>query len=199
MPNGYTSDIYDGNESFRNYAMNVAKAFGAYYHLRDESSDAPLSKLDSDSLHFYQKKLDDAQVAYDDFTALSLSEQKELWQEELVKIRKVNAESKVRNEELAARYSRMLGKVVAWNVPKELAGLKSTMRQYLIESMDFDCGTGPVYQMPEPTLDKWIDDKVRGLQRDIIYYTNSIEREKKRLAEQHAFHEALMDALKDMD
>lgn len=199
MPNGYTAEIYDGDESFRKYVIRVAKDFGAYYHQRDGRLDDELTKIDDSDILYYTRKIDEAQTTYDNFTALSEEAQKELWQEDLEKIRAANARSVVRNTELAERYGRMLGKVVGWNVPDELSNLKKTMQKHLIESMNFDCGTGPVYQLEEPTFDKWLNDKVESLTRDMSYYAKELERSKKQFAEQHAWHQMLMDALKDID
>lgn len=36
MPTGYTSSLYDGPQSFRDYALQCARAFGACVELRDE-------------------------------------------------------------------------------------------------------------------------------------------------------------------
>lgn len=199
MPNGYTAEIYDGDESFRKYVIRVAKSFGAYYHLREEGLDEPLSKIDDSDVLHYKQSLDNAQTKYDEFTALSEDEQKALWQEDLVRIREANHRAVVRDAELAERYGRMLGKVIVWNVPEELIELKKTMRKYLEESMDFDCGIGPVYQSDEPTFEKWLNDKVASFERDKSYYSERLEKTKKRLAEQHAWHEMLMKALEGIE
>ena len=41
MPTGYTAGILEG-ETFEQYALQCAKAFGALVMMRDEPSDAPI-------------------------------------------------------------------------------------------------------------------------------------------------------------
>lgn len=198
MPSGYTSEIYDGNESFKDFVTLCAKDFGAYYHLRDESRDTPLTKIDDWDVFHYQKSLDKAQTAYDEFTALSEDEQKALWQENLKEIREANEKADRQDTELAERYGKMLAKVIAWDVPAELKNLKDKMRSALEDSIRFDCG-GRGYRLPEPEFDKWRDDKVSSLERSIKYDVEHLELAKKRMAEQHAWHDMLMEVMTQFD
>lgn len=198
MPSGYTSEIYDGDESFKNFVTRCAKDFGAYYHLRDEGIGAPLSKIDDGDVQYYTKSLDKSQTKYDEFTALSEDEQRVKWQEAMEEIRKANEKGIKRDNELAERYGKMLAKVIAWNVPDELKNLKDKMRKALEDSIDFDCGHRG-YKIPEPGFEKWRDAQVDSLMRSIQYDQEHLELAKKRMAEQHAWHEMLMKAIEQFD
>jgi hypothetical protein len=198
MPSGYTSEIYDGDESFKNFVTRCAKDFGAYYHLRDEGIDAPLSKIDDWDVQYYTKSLDKSQTKYDEFTALSEDEQRVKWQEAMEQIRKANENGIKRDNELAERYGKMLAKVISWNVPDELKNLKDKMRKALEDSIDFDCGHRG-YRIPEPGFEKWRDAQVDSLMRSIQYDQEHLELAKKRMAQQHAWHEMLMKAIEQFD
>ncbi|UUG69481.1 hypothetical protein SEA_SHAM_180 [Streptomyces phage Sham] len=189
MASGYTSKLHDGEQEFSEFVLDCARAFGAYIHLRDEPN-AVLSKIEDDTPNRI-RALDRAQQAYDEFTALSEDEQKEMHKEYVLRTRKYNEDSAKNRTEVAERYGRMLGKVIAWNPPKELENLKDFMKEQLESSIEFDCKP---YEAKILEFDEWLDNHVSHLLRSIEYAEDDIEKEKKRVKEQHAWHEALLKA-----
>lgn len=191
MATGYTSKLHDGEQEFSEFVLDCARAFGAYLHLRDEPN-AVLSKIDDDTPRRL-RALDNAQEEYNEFTALSVDEQKALYKKYVADTTKYNEDSKKKRLEIAERYGKMLAKVIAWNPPKELENLKEFMKEQLESSIDFDCKP---FESRVLDFGEWLAFTVDSLLRSIEYREKDVEREKKRVAEQHAWHEALLKAAK---
>jgi hypothetical protein len=189
MTTGYTSKLYDGEQEFSDFVMGCARAFGAYFHLRDEPNGS-LSKIEDRTPEMI-RNLDRVQEKYDEFTALSVDEQKRLHQDYVESTQAYNRKTEKRKREVADRYGRMLAKVIAWNPPKELENLKEFMKEQLESSIAFDCKH---FESKVLGFDEWLDDHVAHLLRCIENAEDDIESEKKRVKEQHAWHEALLKA-----
>lgn len=193
MASGYTSELHDGDQSFEDFALGCARAFGAYIHLRDDANGTPLSKIE-DRTADYQRALDKAQTKYDDFTALTEDEQRKVYEKYVEEMIEYNMDGQAKRQAISARYGMMLGKVIAWSVPKEIEPLREFMQKQLIDSIEFDCRFPALAVLP---FEEWLDDHVSHLLRSLDNAYSRLEREKKRVAEQHAFHEALMKAIKE--
>lgn len=193
MATGYTHALNQGEQSFEDFVFGCAKAFGAYIHLRDEPSSAVLSKIEDDSAR-YELAIGTAQTHYDDFTALTEEEQREKYDKYVAEMTHWNEETKKSNRELSERYGRMLARVISWDAPKELSELQEFMKEQLESSIRFDCRGGN-YRIQE--FDEWLDTKVRCLERAISSATERFEREKARVAEQHAWHDTLFKAVRE--
>jgi len=189
MATGYTSKLHDGEQSFSDFVLDCARAFGAYVHLRDNLNTVTLQIEDRTST--YAGYVDKSQTAYDNFTALTEDEQRQQYNKYVADMTKYYSDQKVKDAELAKRYGEMLGRVIAWNVPKELNNLKEFMKEQLERSIEFDCKT---YNFNAPTFEEWLDDKVSYLERSLRNDVESLEKEKKRITEARAWHEALLKA-----
>lgn len=194
MASGYTHKLHEGEQEFSEFILDCARAFGAYIHLRDEPH-AVLSKI-NDCTADYQRRVDRASEEYVEFTALSEFEQRDIYDKEIAEIEKHEKESRENKKAVAERYGKMLGKVLAWQAPKELENLKEFMKEQLESSIEFDC---KVYKSRIREFGDWLDDKVSYLERSIERAEEQVREEKKRVKEQHAWHEALLKAAKEFD
>jgi monoamine oxidase len=196
MPTGYTADLKDGI-SFKTYALNCARAFGACVTLRDEpggGENIPDEFTPSD----YNAKA--AQKARDELAALLnlTPDQRErraakAW-DEAETSRLMRLEDKRKQREA---YEAMLAKVNAWTPPTpEHAGLHEFMRTQIEQSIDFDCG-GDYGKTPTPRLtgDQWSAQEAARLNRDIGYHEKEHAAECKRAADRTAWVRALRAAL----
>lgn len=196
MPTGYTADIKDGI-SFKTYATNCARAFGACVTLRDEpggGENIPEEFAPSD----YHSKA--AQKARDDLAALlaMTPEQRErraakAW-DDAETGRLMRLEEKCKQREA---YEAMLAKVNAWTPPTpEHAGLHEFMRTQIEQSIDFDCG-GEYGKTPTPRLsgEQWATQEAVRLNRDIAYHEKEHVGEVARAASRTAWVRALRAAL----
>lgn len=148
MPTGYTAKLYEGTEqSFSDFALGCARAFGALIHMRDDSSSAEISLREVGS--YYASYVEDLQAELDRLITLTPADW-EARQDEAIKLSIESNENYAKNRgEIKERYEAMLARVEAWDPPSEdHAGLKKFMTEQLRESIRFDCG-GMEWTVPE--------------------------------------------------
>lgn len=192
MSSFYTEGIAEGNDSFFDYATLCAREFGAYHHMRDDEDDVLLYPLPDDEIIRQKKRLEDAQDEYDEFTARSEDSQRAVYETEC---RKRNAEMQKENARrlvVLRRYSDMLGRVIAWDVPEKLSSLKGVMQKNIESSIQFDCS--PI-KTTHPDFSDWRDAKVKSLERSIHYSAEALVLAKKQYEEMRDWHKTLMDHL----
>lgn len=139
MPTGYTAKIQAG-QTFEDFALGCARAFGACLHQRDGGTDDK-PKLREESL-YHEEKLPEALAELGYLQSLKDEQIDEYGQqardEAIASIQK----SLVEKDELKAKYVAMLNKVSVWTPPtSEHAGLKDFMTKQIVDSIEFDCNT----------------------------------------------------------
>lgn len=181
MPTGYTSELYDGkDQTFPEFALNCARAFGALVELRDSPTAAIPDEFEPSNYH--SKAVSEAKemrawlakATTAECTAAAVAAADE-WDEQ----RKAE---RAKRDALEARYRAMLAEVEAWEPPTpDHVGLAAFMQQQLNESIKFDCGT---YTYPEPTRDgeQWRAERLAKVERDITYHSEEFAKEQDRAA-----------------
>ena len=132
MPTGYTTDIYHGKDvSFKDFALNCARAFGACVMQRDDPADEKPKLQPVESYHTKAlKKLGK-------FKKPSEIQFKASIKKELASNKRIIKEKKT----LEKAYSKMIYKATIWTPPTtEHEGLKDFMIKQLVESKQWDCG-----------------------------------------------------------
>lgn len=145
MPTGYTAAI-ENDQSFEDFALGCARAFGACMHQRDDnSSDRP--KLREEDTHHKAKLVE----AYNELERLEkMSGDERIQYGEQLRKDKVDRTQEYFNKKvvLRAKYESMLAKVFGWNPPSPRhQELKNFMIEQIRNSIDFDCNTK--YDMEE--------------------------------------------------
>jgi hypothetical protein len=177
MPTGYTARIYEGeDQTFAEFAMNCARAFGYLIDLRD-SPTAEIPEVFEPS-SYYAENLDRAEA--------------ELWrwqqmsdEDVAADLRRAQQEAIKRREEiittaakLRERYESMLAKVQAWEIPSdEHVGLRDFMVQQLNDSIKHDCSTSFLPEPPPDDIDAWRESRISYAQRDVAYYAEQYAEE----------------------
>jgi len=193
MPTGYTAPIKDGI-SFRDYALNCARAFGALVTMRDEPSDAPIpEKFEPSNWHAEQ-----LQIASDRLAQLRLMSPAEC---EAAAVADYNAAMEERakrmreNDELRAKYEAMLAQVVAWQAPtRDHVEYKAFMEKQLRESIDWDCQL--LGDVPEQSTGaQWLELQISKSEWAVNYHTQHDADERKRVDGRNAWIKALRDSL----
>jgi hypothetical protein len=185
MPTGYTANIEKG-ESFEDFVLGCARAFGACIHQRDDSmKDKPkLREVSS----YYEDKLPEtlAELGYlQSLTDSQIDEYgKELRDNEIARIQKAIEEKRV----LKDKYMAMLDKVGAWNPPtQDHVGLKEFMTKQIVDSINFDCDTKYYIESLQAAITKnaieFYNDAVESTERSVKFYEGELEKEKTRVAE----------------
>ena len=134
MPTGYTSDIKKGI-SFKTFALDCARAFGACIDMRDESKDTPIPEAFKPFTHCEERAKD-------------IKEEIELLEIMDIKTATIKAKEEYKKEteryrlyindacELRTKYVAMLSKVDKWQPPTaEHDGLKDFMKEQIEQSM----------------------------------------------------------------
>lgn len=196
MPTGYTADIKDGI-SFKTYAMNCARAFGACVTLRDEpggGENIPDEFAPSDYHATAAQKAREALAAVLAMAAAQRERSAAKSWDDAETARLMRLEDKRKQREA---YEAMLAKVNAWTPPTpEHAGLHEFMRTQIEQSIDFDCG-GDYDTTPTPRLtgEQWAAQEAARLNRDISYHEKEHAGEVARAASRTAWVRALRAAL----
>lgn len=209
MPSGLTHQIYDGSDvSFRSYAIKCLENTGFGYRATQGGETnlpryaPPVLKPD---LEFYQKQLDDAETELETFKLASSKDPELLrgkYEEYCSKANKEKEASLKKNDEVKQRYIDMLTKIIAWDAPLELDTLKTSMKRYIEESMDHDCGgqyVALVKNRELPTIEEWIQVNIESFEWDIKYNRDQIEREKKYVKEANEFFKKVYEEIDKID
>jgi len=196
MPTGYTAKLCSEDQSFEDFVMGCAKAFGACISLRDEPAGTPIPEKFEPS-PYHADALENATQRQ-----LSLSK---LNQEERHKFGKEKrSDAIVQNqiyldEQTASqgRFIKMKDKVSGWEAPTPgHVELKTFMLQQLnISTIDTDysreCLAKAKHKGPMEYYRNTLDQAVS----DIEYHTKAIEKEQKRNAERNQWVEDLRGSL----
>lgn len=200
MPTGYTAPIKDGI-TFRKFALNCARNFGAAIVLRDEDSDVePTPENVRLGGNYYEKSLQSAKQAKTKFDKLSQKQKRQMFERETEQIlsqcRKSHCEMKMQKE----RYLHMLNQVESWIPPtKDHKNMKDFMISQIKESIDFDCNSeynnSRIISAVTQTYPEWLKFKKEEIARNIEYYTDELKSENRRNNERSQWIKDLLDSL----
>jgi len=139
MATGYTYKVQNGEiESFRDFALECSRAFGAAIHQRDDPSGPPTLRK-SDTV-YYDELIEDIEIKIRNLKKKSNNSLVEDYKKESKSAIFSNHEDIKNKLLLMARYQRMMALVDAWNPPtKDHENLKDFMSDQLADSIDFDC------------------------------------------------------------
>lgn len=182
MPTGYTAKLYEGEEqTFEDFALSCARAFGAAILMRDDDSSKPMTiEALTDDSDYHVKSIRHAKA--------ELIRLKGLTPEEVASethnayLERVEFEERYKSERLAmrARYEAMLEKVRAWEPPsEEHVEFRMFMINQLEGSIDFDTSGADKQRDPEQqTPEQWLADRIAHQEKTI---ERSTEEEAKRI------------------
>lgn len=196
MPTGYTAKLYEGEEqTFPDFAMTCARAFGALIEMRDMGLDARIpDEFEPPTYHEKEIRIAKARLAtLGEMTPENAARHaKEDYDQAVIAREKAETERNARRE----RYEAMLADVDKWQPPtEEHQGLKTFMADQLRESIKFDCGMD--YWPDLPTLDgaEWMAQQVAKAERDVAYHTEEHQKELERTESRNAWVRALRESL----
>ncbi len=138
MPTGYTAKLMDKGQSFQDFVLGCAKAFGACIELRDAPADAPIPEEFEVSSYHEDKRLEAIEEA-DKLRAMTevqrLNYGQELKDSEIDRAQKYRNNGFVQNK----RLKDMAGSVSSWRMPSdEFKEFKKFMLNQLKISMHED-------------------------------------------------------------
>lgn len=195
MPSGYTATLYEGEQSFPDFALACARAFGALITLRDQSIDAPVPETVEPSTYYAERAVEHrARIAevegWSEFEADDAAHRS--WHSAWTRWNAGRAEQEARK----ARYESMIAQVEAWEPPTpDHVQMKRFMLDQLSESLRFDCD----YDAPEPVEMTGVEyalSEVEQARRDLARCEAIQAEENERAASRTAWLVALRDSLK---
>jgi len=174
MPTGYTAMIEeDNNTNAREYIEACSRAFGLFYHQRDESFDTPLRYPDGD-VSYYAKALAEARQKYD---AASSWTQDEIRKNHLKYLSDIN-DSNERSVNHAARinnnYEDVMAKLNKWQPVDEVS---VNIKKFALDQINMCYPAKAYIEEPELSRQKWYKDHIEYMARQVSYYVKEVEKE----------------------
>jgi hypothetical protein len=191
MPTGYTTDIYNGKDvSFRDFALNCARAFGACIMQRDDPADEKPKIMPEESYHTEElKKLGKfkkpTKAEFDSYVIERIADCKET----IDKMKK-----------LQTAYNKKIEEAQNWNPPTpEHEGLKKFMIQQLTESMLFDCSydhyESELKKLNKMTYDDYFEQQKQYHKWKIKYHIEYLEKDLNNIRKRNKWIQDLYNSL----
>lgn len=198
MPTGYTADVQSGKiTEFEDFVWCCARGMGALIMMRDEPWGVPIPERFEPSTKYHDEALAAAKARLDELRGMSLLAVREAAQQAYAERVKADDDYRARKDEQRERYKAMLAKVEAWEPPtQDHTGFKRFMTEQLVESIDFDCSPGGLFDPPkkmEPG--EWHEAEVAKAMRDIEYHSSARAAEVERTEGRNQWLSALRSSL----
>ena len=195
MPTGYTAKLCEQDQSFEDFMLQCARAFGALIMLRDDPMNKPLPEKVREVSSYYfedleknQKELKEVEAwtteQAENEASLQYFDELKAYQEHVEKVTRTRI-----------RLVTMLDKVKAWEPPSpEHQGLKDFAIQQLNETIKYD---GETYlKTPKKiTGNMFKERRISDLKNSITYDENSLKDETQRAEESNTWVDLLRKSL----
>jgi hypothetical protein len=199
MPTGYTAALYEGQtQTFPEFAMSCARAFGALITMRDDPIGTPIPEEIKPDTSYYEEKIRNAETEIVEAKAWSAATAERLaieaYEAQVARYEQALAEAQARAE----RYQLMLAEVEAWEPPtEEHQGLKKFMVEQLTSSIDFDCDTSYRSRPARQSGEEYREAVVAKARSEIAYSTRHIAEEIDRATDRTNWVRALRASLNE--
>jgi hypothetical protein len=197
MASGYTYEIEnDPNFTAKDFALTCARAFGTFFHQRDQ----PLSKRPqvAEMDPYPAKYLETTLKAKEVWLATSLEDKRGQWQRCMQSRREQHLERLNDFKVKSKRYAEMRAAVDAWQVPVELENLKRFMLEQIDESVRWGFKAEPSAPEQE-TFEEWLAPQEVWLDQDIEHAQVRVRTAQERHAEHVAYANALYEAVEKLE
>jgi len=196
MPTGYTATLMKSGQTFPEFVMGCARAFGACVTLRDDPQDVPIpDKFEPSKYHVLAKAK--AKAERGRLAAMGEEERIAFGREEQARtVAQLRENLQIARDE-NARLLVMRGAVESWEPPTpEHAGLKEFMLEQLSISMlaTPDIESYVCKAEAKPPLKYW-QGALDGAKQNIVYHEEEQVKETERAAGRTTWIQALRDSL----
>ena len=199
MPTGYTAKLCKGKQTFKDFALQCARAFGALIDMRDDSMDVPIPE-DIKRSTYYDEALSKAITDYDKLKAMlpgeALAYGKACSQKRIKQLKGWLAEHK----SARGRILKMISRVEAWPAPtKEHVPMKIFMLEQLGSTLQHDGDTAyyekEIAKAKTLTPIEYYQADLSTAARNIDYYKEEAQKDRERNASRNAWLKALRQSL----
>lgn len=197
MPTGYTNKIEEG-QSFKQFALGCAKAFGANIMMRDDPIDAEIKRYEIEP--YYMNMLTESIAEKSRFMNLSKEELLKLWNDEFENSSK-DFQNRILNKIiLKTKYETMLEQVKKFVPPTpDHINYKKFMIEQIETSIDFDCSTKYMTEPKKESFLIWKTRKIKKFNDNIDYYIKNYGEEVVRVDGRNNWNDKLFEALKGIE
>jgi hypothetical protein len=198
MPTGYTAKVVKG-QSFEEFVMGCARAFGALISMRDDPMDAPIPAELPHSA-YYLDMIERYTAKLLELRALSSEECEHRAKVEADYCRKQAIEGRERARQERAAFATMVEKVEAWTPPTPAhQELKTFMLSQLRVSMGTDMDEWweqQIANVQSRSGEEWRLIEIAVTERALIRFQGYADEEAKKVASNTGWVKALRESLK---
>lgn len=182
MPTGYTAELMEKGQTFQQFIMGCARAFGALITMRDDSSDTPIPEK-FEPTDYHVKKIEEATTKLDRLKAMSDKEKVAFGQKEKSAAIKQNEQWLKKEMAENKRLGEMEAQVRAWRPPTpDHKSLKDFMLQQIGTSKNsLEYIETHLKDARDKTPMAYYIAAVSDAARDIKYHTEENEKEVERV------------------
>jgi len=187
MPTGYTAAVCEGEQSFTDFAISCAKAFGACLEQRED----PLTTLPKPIAvsDYRTTSLANAIKELEHLRSLTLEQQlalsKKHSKDNVIHYKEQIAKKKI----VRARIKKKLAETRAWKVPKSIRHVKEFMIKQLLETLDHDGDVsyyvGALAEVKTAGPNDYYITALDCAEKSVEYNQKALAEESNRVNEQH--------------
>lgn len=199
MPTGYTVNVVDGKlTNTKDYLLRCARAFGFLAFMKDEPLDAPIPDEIPKST-FYQDRYEEAKEELKKLEAMTKDDihnaAEQAWRKSIESDTRLYEKWSEEN----ARCEAMKQKVLQWNPPEELNGVKEFAIQQLdISKEDLSWYTNDLHKDARLPDDEWYELALSNCKKDAERYLELARKEQRRYDDNSRYLSMLRESLEDM-
>lgn len=196
MPTGYTAKLMESGESFEDFVMQCARAFGALVIMRDEPMNAPIPEEFKPS-PYYSNSLAEHTKEWRRLASMSEKDQQSYGLDAKNKAIAMRREWLAKYQEENARIEGMRKSVVAWPPPSpDHVGLRDFMLEQLKISLHDTAYTErDLKDLINKTPARFYDEALEGEARHIKYSEEGLYKERKSNSERNLWVKQLRESL----
>lgn len=200
MPTGYTAELSEKGQSFNDFVLTCARAFGACIHQRDEPMNVRPRPENKTKDNYHTKQLNDALAALADVK--TWSDDKKIAYGEEARYNDIESYTRylVETKKKRQRYEAMIDEVSRWKPPSpDHTELKKFMLEQLNTGMNGDCSEsyyiGALAKAENQDPMEYFSLYEKQLERDVEYHRKEAEKEEQRDTGRSQWIEQLYESL----
>lgn len=196
MPTSYTQKLMDKGQTFEEFTLTCARAFGACIMMREDDLDKPIPEFEPQN-EYNTKELNKAKKLLEKFDVMSIDEQCEYGKKEKEKQIKKDQEWFDRESKENRRLLKMEEEVKRWTPPTpDHTGLKKFMlEQIKISKNNVRYIMAEIKRFGKISNQQYFNDIYDNVIDDIKYHNEEIEKEIKRTNDRNKWVKALKESL----